>query len=388
MRFSPGADHALVEKTARAFARDVLAPRAAMRDRTHAFPHEELRQLGALGLIGITVPPEHGGAGMDSLAQAYAIAAIAEADVSVAVTLAVTNMVAEVLSRHAMPACRERYVPRLCAGELGAAAFALSEAGAGSDPAGLRTRCEATATGYLLNGTKQWITSGDVAGVFVIMARHVEADPSGRPRFSAFAVPAGTPGLVAGAPENKLGQRGSSTVPLTLDDVVVPAEALLGSEGGGFRLAMQALDGGRINVGAMSVGVSRAAVNASLAYAKERRQFGQRLADFQGISFMLADAATKVDAAWLMVARAAWQKDRGQPASKAAAQAKLFASESAQQICDSALQIHGGYGYTREFPVERFVRDARVMTIYEGTSQIQKLVVAREVIKELGHEQR
>ena len=374
----------MVAETARAFARDVLAPRAAARDRDHTFPADELVQLGALGLIGMTVPPSDGGAGVDALAQAYAIAELAQADASVAVTLAVTNMVADLLHHHGTKACRERYLPDLCAGRLGAAAFALSETGAGSDPSGLLTRYEQSPEGYVLNGTKQWITSGDCAGVTIVMARHPSA-AEGRPRFSAFAVAAGTPGLTAGARENKLGQRGSSTVSLVLEDVRVPHHALLGDEGAGFKLAMNALDGGRINVGAMSVGVARAALSAALAYAKDRQQFGQRLADFQGVAFMLADAAIKVDAAWLMVARAAWLKDQGRPATAAAAQAKLFASESAQQVCDSALQIHGGYGYTREFPVERFVRDARVMTIYEGTSQIQKLVVARAAIKEQGH---
>jgi len=386
MRFSPNDEHAMVAQTARAFARDVLAPRAAERDAKHVFPAEELQQLGALGLIGITVPEVDGGAGGKALAQAYAISEIAQADASVAVTLAVTNMVAEVLSRHGTSQCKQRYLPDLCAGRLGAAAFALSEAGAGSDPSGMRTRCETVDGGYVLNGTKQWITSGDCAGVTVIMAKHPSAAEA-RPKFSAFAIPAATPGLSAGPRENKLGQRGSSTVPLVIENVHVPKDALLSDEGGGFKLAMSALDGGRINVGAMSVGVARAALEAALAYSKDRIQFGQAIANFQGVAFMLADMATKVEAAWLMVARAAWLKDQGQPATAAAAQAKLFASEAAQQICDSALQIHGGYGYTREFPVERFVRDARVMTIYEGTSQIQKLVVAREAIREFSHGQ-
>lgn len=376
----------MVANTARAFARDVLAPRAAARDANHTFPEEELKQLGSFGLIGITVPEADGGSGGNALAQAYAIAEIAQADASVAVTLAVTNMVAEVLSRHGTLQCKQRYLPDLCAGRLRAGAFALSEAAAGSDPSGMLTRCDADGDGFVLNGSKQWITSGDCAGVTVIMAKH--RDPlESRSRFSAFAVPAGTPGLYAGPRENKMGQRGSSTVPLIIEDVRVPREALLSDEGGGFKLAMSALDGGRINVGAMSVGVARAALEAAVAYAKDRRQFGQPIANFQGVAFMLADMATKVEAAWLLVSRAAWLKDQGQAATAAAAQAKLFASESAQQICDSAVQIHGGYGYTREFPVERFVRDARVMTIYEGTSQIQKLVVAREAIREFSHGQ-
>ncbi len=385
MRFEPSDVHALVEQTARAFAHDVLRPRAAARDHNHTFPTEELAGLAQLGFVGMTVPSRHGGVGMDALAQAHVVAAVAEADASVAVTLAVTNMVAEVLSRWGSPTCQAAFLPDLCAGRLGAAAFALSEAGAGSDPGGLRTRCVPTAEGTLISGAKQWITSGDQAGVFVILARHEAAPDEPRPRFSAYAVPQNAPGLSAGPPERKLGQRGSSTVPLQLENVFVPHTHRLGQEGEGFRVAMAALDGGRINVGAMAVGVSRAALAAALDYAKTRQQFGTPLAHFQAVQFMLADAAMHLDAAWLMVKRAAWLKDQGRPATRAAAEAKLLASEAAQRICDDAVQIHGGYGYTREFPVERYLRDARVMTIYEGTSQIQKLVVARELLKELAH---
>lgn len=382
MRFEPSAEQALVACTARAFAQDVLLPRAAARDRAHTFPEEEMRRMAELGLVGLTVPPSEGGVGMGALAQAEVVAALAEADASVAVTLAVTNMVAESLAREGDAHVKARFLRPLCAGGLVAGAFALSEAGAGSDPAGMRTLCRKHGGGYRLDGSKQWITSGDRAGVFVVMARH-EGPPGERPRFSAFVLPAGTPGLSVGPPENKLGQRGSTTVPLTLEAVDLPAHARLGAEGDGFRIAMAALDGGRINVAAMAVGVSRAALGAALAYAQQREQFGKPLSAFQAIQVSLADAATQLEAAWLMVARAAWAKDAGLPCTQAAAEAKLFASEAAQRICDCALQVHGGYGYTREFPVERFVRDARVMTIYEGTSQIQKLVVARHVLQAL-----
>jgi hypothetical protein len=388
MNLEPGPDEALVARTARGFARDLLAPRAAARDRHATFPAEEVAALGDLGLLGVTVPDVDGGAGFGALALAHAIRELAAADASVAVTVAVTNMVADVLARFATPATRARFVPDLCAGRLGPGAFALSEAGAGSDPSALRTRYVPAPEGFTLSGSKQWITSGDRAGVLVVFAREQpvgDGPTDRRVPVSAFAIAAGAPGLSAGRHERKMGQRGSSTVSLALDRVPASRAQLVGEEGRGMAVALAALDGGRINVGAMAVGVGGAALDAALAYARARHQFGRPIADFQAVQFALADAATSLDAAWLLVTSAAWHKDRGARVTRQAAQAKLFASEAALKVCDAALQIHGGYGYTREFPVERYLRDSRVTTIYEGTSQIQRIVIAREVLKELAH---
>jgi len=381
MDFQPGSDEAMVAQTVRAYADDVLVPRAAERDRCGRFPDIELRELGPLGLLGVTVPERFGGSGMSAASLAEAVSAIAEADASVAVTVAVTNMVAEILANHAQPEVVARVLPGLCAGTNGPAAFALSEAGAGSDPAGMRTTFASAArdgqAGYVINGSKLWITSGDRAGQLIVMARR---GTEGRD-YTAFLVAGGTPGLSAGSHERKMGQRGSSTVSLLFDQVFVPETQVVGVVGQGFKVALEALDGGRINVGAMAVGIARAALGSAVKYARDRVQFGQPLAANQAIQFMLADAATRLDAAWLLVQRAAWLKASRQPMTLAAAQAKLFATETAVSVCDAALQIHGGYGYTREFPVERYYRDVRVTTIYEGTSQIQKIVIARHLLK-------
>lgn len=385
MDFEPSDEQRLIAETARAFARQRLLPRARERDRSEAFPEEELRELGRLGLLGVNVPEALGGAQAGVVAYALALAEIAAADASVSVAMAVTNMVAEVLCAFAAPALRERHVPRLCSGAALAGAFALSEAQAGSDPAAMQTRAERTATGYRLSGSKQWITSGDRAGVLVVWARtDAPGDSRGTPArgISAFLVPAGTPGLQAGRPEDKLGLRGSSTVPLVLDGCEVPAENLLGREGEGFRIAMMALDGGRIGIAAQALGVAGAAYAAARDYARQRRQFGKALAGFQAIQNMLADAATQLEAARLLTLRAALRKESGEPFSRQAAMAKLYASEAAGRICDMAIQVHGGYGYTREFPVERYARDARVQRIYEGTSEVQRMVIARSVLKE------
>jgi hypothetical protein len=387
--FAPTETEALVEKTARDFAARVLAPRAAGRDREGLFPAEELRALGGLGLLGMGVPEAYGGAEVGAVAQARAIAALAEADAAVAVTVAVTNMVAEVIARFAAePLCRA-ILPRLCAGEALSGSFALSEAQSGSDAGAMATTATPAVQegipGYRLRGEKLWITSGDRSGVFVVMARHPEAGGKPGRRISAFVLEAGAPGLSAGRPERKMGQHGSTTVPLALDDVFVPATARLGGEGEGLKVALAALDGGRINVGAQAVGIARAALAAAISYAKERRQFDRPIAEFQAVQLHLADMATGIEAAWLLVLAAAQAKLTGSPLTRLAAQAKLFATERAVDVCDRAIQIHGGYGYTRDYPVERHFRDVRVTTIYEGTNQIQRIVIAKQLLKEAGH---
>ena len=381
MDFEPDQEQRLIAETARAFAERELAPRAGARDRSGEFPEREMRALGALGLLGVMVPAAYGGVEAGPVALALALREIARGDASVAVTMSVTNMVAETLARFGTDEARHRYLPRLCSGEAVAGAFALSEPQAGSDPSAMTTTAERDAGGgYRLRGAKLWTTSGDRAGVLLVAARNGAS--LARPGFSTFVVEQGTPGLTPGRHEDKMGLRGSTTVALTLDDVVVAPDALVGVEGDGLKVALSALGGGRIGIAAQALGIARAAFEVACAYVKERRQFNRPLGDFQAVRFGLADAAVALDAGWLLTLAAAWRKQRGQPFTRQAAQAKLFATERANEICDRAVQILGGYGYTRDFPVERHFRDVRVTTIYEGTSQIQRLVVAREWLRE------
>jgi alkylation response protein AidB-like acyl-CoA dehydrogenase len=379
MDFEPSWAEAQIARTAREIATRRIAPGAAARDREESFPESELLALAEAGLMGITVPDEYGGTGAGPLALALAVSEIARADASVAVTMSVTNMVGEILARYGAPELKHRLLPRLCSGAAVAGAFALSEPQSGSDAGAMATTARRAEGGYLLRGSKQWITSGDRAGVLVVMARMAEADAR---TISAFVLEPPVPGLTAGRHERKMGQRGSSTVPLVLDDVFVPAGALLGAEGEGFKVALTALDGGRIGVAAQAIGIARAALDVAIAHARERRQFDQPLASFQGIQHLIADAATNIEAAWLLVLQAAWAKEKGHPFTRMAAQAKLLATERAVEVCDRAVQILGGYGYTREFPVERYLRDVRVTTIYEGTSQIQRIVIAKQLLRE------
>ena len=386
MNFEPTEEHKLIVETARQFAEQHLAPKAARRDAESLFPTEELRGLAQLGLLGVNVPESLGGAQAGVVAYSLALSEIAAADASVSVAMAVTNMVAEVICSYGSQEQQQTWVPKLCSGEAVAGAFALSEPQSGSDAASLRTVAEKIPGGYRLTGNKQWITSGDRAGVLVVWARTDGVEAASKKNAAAglcaFLVPQGTPGLTAGRPEHKLGLRGSTTVPLILDGCEIPESALLGKVGDGFNIAMTALDGGRIGIASQAVGVARAALRAATNYAKERKQFGQAIANFQAIGNMLADAATQLDAAQLLTLRAAFYKESGVPISRPAAMAKLYASEMAGRVCDMALQIHGGYGYTQEFPVERYLRDARVQRIYEGTSEIQRVVIARSVLKE------
>ncbi len=381
MNFRLGETDDEIRLLAADFAGRQVAPGAASRDRTGLFPAAELRALADLGFLGLIVPEVHGGAGAGPVAQAAVVAELAMADASVAVTMAVTSMVAEVLSRHGTEAACGRILPRILNGDAVAAAFALSEPQSGSDAGAMTTTAREVPGGWSLTGAKQWITSGDKAGVIVIMARH-PGTPGTKRKISAFVVEQGAPGLRAGNNERKMGQRGSSTVSLVLDDVFVPQDQLLGTEGEGLRVALTALDSGRIGVAAQAVGIGRAALMAAVTYAKVRRQFSSAIADFQAVRMMLADAAVSLEAAWLLTLAAAQAKARGDAdLTRKAAQAKLFATERSLVVCDHAIQIHGGYGFCRDMPVERLFRDVRVTTIYEGTSQIQRLVIAREILK-------
>ncbi len=368
-----------VRELAARFARERILPGARQRDREGQFPSELLREMATLGLMGITVPAEYGGAAAGAVAYALAMIEVSAACASTSVAMAVTNMCAELICRFGTAEQKTQHVTRLVSGEAGPGAFALSEPHSGSDAAALTTRAERRGQSWVLNGSKQWITSGAYAGVLIVWARTGESGSRG---ISAFIVEGGTPGLKVGKHEDKLGLRASNTVALTFEDCAIPKENLLAAEGDGFKLAMSALDGGRIGIASQACGVASAALEASLRYSKERTAFGARIAEFQAIRWFLANIGTDLSAARALTLRAASRKERGQPFTREASMAKLFASEMAYRACDRAVQIHGGYGYIDEFPVERYLRDARVQTLYEGTSEIQRLVIAREVLKE------
>ncbi len=378
MQLEPTEEQRLIQRTTREFAERRLAPGAAARDRDGRFPIEELRELGQLGLLGVNVPEDLGGGAAGVIAYSLALQELARVDASVAVAVSVTNMVAELIAAVGTPAQRAAYVPGLVSGAAVAGAFALSEPQAGSDPAAMRTIATKVDGGWRLSGAKQWITSGDRAGVLVVWAMTDLA--AGHKGITAFLVRGGAPGLTVGRLEEKMGLHGSSTAQLLLDGVQVGDDAVLGGVGGGFRLAMMALDGGRIGIASQALGIARGALEAACRYAGEREQFGVTLWKHQAIGNMLADAATWLDAGLLLTLRAASLKEAGQRFSTEAAMAKLYATEKAGAICDIALQVHGGYGYTTDFPVERAYRDVRVTRIYEGTSEIQRLVIARALL--------
>jgi alkylation response protein AidB-like acyl-CoA dehydrogenase len=373
----------LVRKTARDFAQRVIVPLAAELDQQSRFPRELLKSLADLGLMGVNISAELGGAEAGAVSYSLAMMEIAAGCASTAVTMAVTNMVGEVIERFGSDEQKAAHVPRLTSGEYVAGAFALSEPGAGSDPAGMSTQATRTDDGWVLDGQKQWITSGSEAGVMVVWARTDSVEERlGHRGISCFLVEQGTPGLKIGKKEDKLGLRASETVSLTFDHCAIPEGALLGELGQGFKIAMMALDGGRIGIASQAIGIATAAHNEAVSYANDRKQFGKPISRFQAIQWMIADNATELDAARLLALRAAQMKERGEATfSRQAAIAKVFASEAAWQACDRALQIHGGYGYVRDFAVERHLRDVRVTRIYEGTSEIQRTVIARSLLR-------
>ncbi|HMR09006.1 MAG TPA: acyl-CoA dehydrogenase family protein [Polyangiaceae bacterium] len=378
MQFELNETEQLIQKTAREFATQKLAPVAAEQERDGRFPLEALKGLAELGLLGVNVDAEFGGAEAGVLAYSLAMMEVSRACASTGVSMAVTNMVAEVIQHFGNDDQKREHLPNITSGEHVTAAFALSEPAAGSDPGAMTTTAKRDGEGWVLNGQKQWITNGAYAGVMVVWARTGGAGTKG---ISCFLVPGGTPGLVVGKPEDKLGIRASNTVPLTFEDCRVPASALLNDEGMGFRIAMMALDGGRIGIASQAIGIASAALAAAVAYAKDRQAFGKPIADFQAIQWMLADSQTELEAARLLTFQAASLKQAQKPFTREASMAKLFASEAANRICNRAMQVHGGYGYIREYPVERYLRDVRVTTIYEGTSEIQRLVIARELLR-------
>lgn len=368
-------DQAMIRDAARSFAAQGLAPFAAQWDREHHFPAEALREMGRLGMLGMLVPPEWDGAGADHVAYALALEEIAVGDGATSTIMSVHNSVgcAPIL-KFGTAAQKARFLRPMARGEqLGA--FCLTEPQAGSDAAALRTRARRSARGWVLNGTKQFITSGKNAHIAIVFA--VTDPDAGKKGISAFIVPTNTSGYRVARLESKLGQRASDTAQIVFEDCEVSADLMLGAEGEGYRIALANLEGGRIGIAAQSVGMARAAFEAAVRYAKERQSFGSTLISHQAVAFRLADMATRIEVARQMVLHAACLREAAQPCLREASMAKLFASEMAEKVCSDAIQIHGGYGYVDDFPVERIYRDVRVCQIYEGTSDIQRLVIAR-----------
>ncbi len=380
MDFELSETQLLIQKTARDFVERTLKPVAAELDRTERFPKEELLALAELGMMGVNLPAAYGGAEAGVVSYSLAMTEVARGCASTAVTMAVTNMVGEVINAFGTDAQREAYIPKLTSGEFAAGSFALSEPEAGSDPGAMRTTAKRDGDSFVLDGPKQWITSGSHAGVFVVWARTGEL-AAGTKAISCFLVDGGASGLRIGKHEDKLGLRASNTVSLSFEGVRVPASALLGELNGGFKIAMMALDGGRIGIASQAIGIATAALEEAVSYAKDRKQGGKVIGEHQAIQWMLADSKTELDAARMLTLRAAWLKEQKTLFSKEAAMAKLFASEACGKIVDRCLQVHGGYGYVKEFPIERHYRDARVTRIYEGTSEIQRIVISRNVLR-------
>lgn len=379
MDFTLSEHHEMLRKTVRDFARTEVLPHARKWDEEERFPKEIVPKLAALGLLGIRIPEEYGGSGMDTQSYAICVEEIARADGSLALTVASHNGLG---TGHVLAfgneAQKKKYLTKAATGEwLGA--WALTEPGSGSDSAGLRTTARRDGDKWIINGTKMFITQGSVGGFCVVLARTNTEAPKQK-GITAFIVEHGTKGFSASKHLEKLGCRSSDTVELTLEDVVVNDEQRLGEVDHGFTDTMKILDRGRVSIAAMALGLGYGALDMAVQYAKDRKQFGKSIADFQAVQWMLADCKTELDAAQLLTYRAAWLADQGRPYTKEASMAKLFASEAASRACNKSLQIHGGYGYTREFHVERHLRDAKICEIGEGTSEVQRMVIAKQLL--------
>lgn len=381
MDFELNEEQRLVRDMVRDFAQGEIAPRAAEVDKTEEFPAENIRQMGELGLMGLPYPEQYGGGGGDYLSYAIAVEEISRACGSTGLIYAAhVSLGCGPIYSFGTEAQKQKWLPILCSGQ-GLGSFGLTEPEAGSDAGSTRTTAVRDGDDYVLNGSKMWITSGAIAEVVNCTAK---TDPApGSRNISCFLVEKGTPGFIPGKNEPKMGLKGSVTSALSLENCRVPAENMLGEEGEGFKQMLITLDAGRISIGAMALGLAQAAFDQATQYAKQRVQFGQPIAKFQAIQWMIADMATEIDAARMMIYRAAAMKDAGVRFTKEAAMAKLFASEVAERAAFKAVQIHGGYGYSREYPVERIYRDQRLCTIGEGTSEIQRLVIARQVLGKL-----
>lgn len=379
MNFELSEDQRLVQKMARDFATSEVLPKAPAIDKDHRHPAELVQRMAELGLLGIAIPDSHGGSGFDHVAYVLAMEEVSRACASTGVIMSVNNsLVCDPIYRFGTPAQHEEFLAPLASGKkLGC--FALSEPEAGSDAAAQRTVAVKDGDGWVINGVKNWITNGPVANTCVLFAMSDKA--AGHKGITAFILPMDTTGVRCGPPDDKLGIRGSKSCQIFLDDVRLPDSHRLGEVGGGFRVAMSTLDGGRIGIAAQALGIARATLEDSLAYAKDRKAFGKPIAQHQAIQWKLADMATELDAARLLTLRAAWLKDHKQPYSKEAAMAKLYASDVANKAAREGIQIFGGNGYVTEFPVERHFRDAKITEIYEGTSEIQRLVIAGHLTK-------
>jgi butyryl-CoA dehydrogenase len=368
-------EHQMIRDALRSFSQERLAPNAARWDREHHFPKQELQELAQLGAFGVAVPEQYGGAGLDYVSLALVLEEIAAGDGGTSTIISVNNCpVCSIAMMYANEAQKEQWLRPLAQGEM-LGAFALTEPHTGSDASALRTTATRDGDHYVLNGTKQFITSGKNGDVAIVMA--VTDKAAGKKGISAFWVPTNTPGYIVAGIEQKMGQHSSDTAQIVFDNCRVPVENLIGEEGQGYKIALSGLEGGRIGIASQSVGMARAAFEAALGYAKERESFGSPIFDHQAVQFRLAEMAMQIEAARQLILHAASMKDAGVPCLKEAAMAKLFASEMAERVVSSAMQVFGGYGYVADFPVERIYRDVRVCQIYEGTSDIQKILIAR-----------
>jgi alkylation response protein AidB-like acyl-CoA dehydrogenase len=379
MDFSLTYEQEMVRHMVRDFAKKHIKPVAAHLDENREFPYENLKKMADLGLMGMNIPADYGGSEVGTVAYSLAVTEIAKACASHAVTTAVTNMVAEVIHQFATEGIKKKHIPRLCTGEYPAGAFAITEPHAGSDAAGIRTTAVADGDDYVLNGSKSLITSGGQAGVVVAWAVTDRTARKGK-GISAFVVEREAPGFVVGKAENKMGHRASSLQELVFENCRIPRDCLLGREGQGFQIAMVELDGGRIGIASLAIGVGFAAIEYATQYVRDREAFGQRLSRFQAIQWMIADSYTELEAAHLLTLRAAFLKETGQGFTREASMAKLLATETAKAVALRAVQMLGGYGYTTEYPVERYLRDIIGTTLYEGTSEVQRIVISREIL--------
>ncbi len=380
MHFQLTEEHLMIQQAARDFAQTELLPGVIERDDHQKFPTDGIRKMGELGFMGMMVSPQYNGSGMDTVSYVLAMEEISKIDASASVAMSVNNsLVCWGLEKFGTPEQKEKYLTRLASGEI-IGAFCLSEPEAGSDATSQKTTAVDMGDHYLLNGTKNWITNGNSASVYLVIAQTDVA--KGHRGINALIVEKGMPGFIVGKKEDKMGIRGSDTHSLMFTDVKVPKENRIGEEGFGFKFAMKTLSGGRIGIAAQALGIASGALELAAKYATERKSFGKPIGEHQGVAFKLADMATKVEAARLLVLKSAWLKDQGMPFDKESAMAKLYASEVAMEVTTEAVQIHGGYGFVKEYHVERLMRDAKITQIYEGTSEIQRIVISRAVLNE------
>lgn len=379
MNFQLTEEHLAVQEAAREFAQTELLPGVIERDTEAKFPHEQIKKMGELGFMGMMVDPMYSGGGMDTISYVIAMEELSKVDASASVSMSVNNsLVCWGLEKYGSEEQKQKYLTKLASGQV-LGAFCLSEPEAGSDATSQHTSAELNGDHYVLNGTKNWITNGSSASIYLVIA---QTDPAKAHKgISVFIVERGWDGFVIGKKEDKLGIRGSDTHSLMFTDVKVPVENRIGVEGFGFTFAMETLNGGRIGIAAQALGIASGAYELALAYSKERKTFGKPISEHQAIQFKLADMATQIETARLLIFKAAWLKDQGKDYTQASAMAKLYASEVAMNVTIEAVQVHGGYGYVKEYHVERMMRDAKITQIYEGTSEIQRIVISRKILK-------